>query len=284
MSSTHLAGALFTFAALASCSSEPAHPAPPAAPTHAATSSSSASNTHPSAIASTSASAPAIASSASSNTPGAKIVLLRDFSGPLDDPSVDSKVAASEADVVLRDLFPKYLDSDKKCPKSAGSLSLEQQRSQGFIVPRVTAKARGQLIDKGADDLVFVVFVGECVATHADNFGTEIMVVRRAGKQIASYPIAGGTTLVAARDVTGAGRTELLLTSGFTNQGITEIHASLVRLGAKTIDTIVDLGKVYEDNCGSGMTGSQTVSSRVSLNLSGPKVTPVLETSTRKCP
>ena len=99
--------------------------------------------------------------------------------------------------------------------------------------------------------------MGECGASHAQYWGSQIVLVTEGDAVRARVGVDGGGSIAGLFDLDGDGRLEVLLTSSFTNQGNTVEHASLVRVDASTLGTIKDFGEVMNANCASSF-GDQT--------------------------
>lgn len=149
---------------------------------------------------------------------------------------------------VLRAIFPRFHTDESQC-RDAGSL--EASRLRGEIVPRVNAAVTGSFTAARAQETLYLVSVGECFASHAENFGTQRLVVFRDRAIVANAPAEGSEYLARVADFDGNGQDELVMTGGFTGQGITEGYASLKEFRGANLFTIADFGKGYEDTCGS---------------------------------
>lgn len=179
-----------------------------------------------------------------------KDVLLLDPDAP-HDRSIVEKVAKAEQESVLHRVFPKYLTDQAQC--RGDSANLADARAHGDIVPAVQTKVTGSFTVPKAEQTLYVVFVGECGATHADNWGSQMLVVLEHDVVVARAPMEGGASLQRALDLDGDGRHELVLLTGFTNQGSTIESAKLIRVDRSTLETVKDFGQVAEDNCASGL-------------------------------
>lgn len=165
------------------------------------------------------------------------------------DPRLVEKIGKAEEQQLLRKVFPKFLSDPGQC--SGASTSLQDARARGDIVSRVLSVATGSFTATNATQKLYLVFVGECGATHADNFGSNMLVVTEANAVRARISIAGGTSIYSLVDLEGDGRSEVVLTSGFANQGGLVEAASLVRVEPSGLVTLRDFGEVMESNCAS---------------------------------
>lgn len=149
---------------------------------------------------------------------------------------------------VLRALFPRFHTNEAQC-RDAGSL--ENARIRGEIVPRVAAAVAGSFTAPRAQETLYLVSVGECFASHAENFGTQRLAVFRNGTIVANALADGSEYIARVADFDGDSQDELVMTGGFTNQGVTEGWATLKEFRGANLSVIADFGKVYEDTCGS---------------------------------
>ncbi len=199
------------------------------------------------AVATSSAPTPGAAPSSVNAAAAAEIILDDPRTNARDARVVDEIDKAEEAGI-LRKLFPKYLTDEDNCSGVADDL--EGARRRGDIVPTVRAKASGAFTYARRTQTLYLVFVGECGASHADNFGSTMIAVVQDGA-IVGRAVTGGSSIAGIFDLDGDGRQEVLLGSGYTNMGITVSSASLVRVETTSIHTVIDFGQVYEDNCAS---------------------------------
>ena len=86
---------------------------------------------------------------------------------------------------------------------------------------------------------------------HADNWGSDELVVTENGKVIDRILTSGSSSIDRVLDLDGDGRDELVFGGGFTGQGVTQSSGSLVNVGAGSLQVIKDFGQVLEDECGS---------------------------------
>lgn len=162
------------------------------------------------------------------------------------DAHVTTTVDKTESARVLKLLFPKFLADDKRCgnPKT-----LKDARDRGQFVPRVSEVATGSFTEARATQKLYNIFVGECGATHADNYGTSLLVVVQGGAVISRAEGAGGDSISKVVDVDGDGKNELVLTSGVSAQGTMVSTARLSRFDGQRLVAVSDFGEVYSGNC-----------------------------------
>lgn len=146
---------------------------------------------------------------------------------------------------LLRRAFPRFLASADQCPVDAGPA--EKSFREGLFVPTIVTRLTGAFSAPGASEEVLGVSAGECGATHAENFGSRRLLVMRGGQLVASAASAGLPT--AAVDIDGDGRSELLIESGGTGQGVTVVSLAVARVEGDRLVVLRDLGTVREDTC-----------------------------------
>ncbi|MCS6898440.1 MAG: hypothetical protein RMJ98_01495 [Myxococcales bacterium] len=160
------------------------------------------------------------------------------------------------ASAVLTRLFPRSLSSADHCPETPGTL--EQARAKGWVVPRVTHHVEGSFSRVGAREVALGVRVGECGATHAEDWGTSRLVLWSEDQILYDMELRG--RLAGAGDLDGDGLHELLVELGGTNQGITTTSLQVARLSPGGLKIVAELGVVYEGSCGAQKPEGEEVS------------------------
>ncbi len=179
----------------------------------------------------------------SSPTPNEILIYGPDTIGH--DPRIVDAIEEAEEKLVLGQAFERYLKDPAQCsPQFNG---LDDTRKRGNIVPRVLWSADGAFTTSDAPQRLHVISVGECGASWA----SELAVVLQRGTVIARVPLNPGTSIGGLLDLDGDRRLEVLLVGGFTNQGLTIVSASLVRIELASLEVVKDFGQVAQDNCGS---------------------------------
>jgi hypothetical protein len=159
------------------------------------------------------------------------------------------KVDATEADTLLHQLFPSFLTDQGSCADDVASLA--DARARGQIVPVVGDKLVGAITAPGKNETLYLVSVGECGASHADEFGSALFAVSEGGKITGQILLEGqGSTSIHRVIDASDGTKELVITNGFSNMGETDEGAQLVKLTTTAVNVIKDFGQVYTDNCG----------------------------------
>lgn len=192
---------------------------------------------------------------------------------------------------VLSKVFRKYLNDENKCnpqfDASSGTDPLDAARKAGQIVPSIVDVAQGSFTAPGRQETAYVIFVSECNASHADNFGTKRVAIFAGAQLIANVDVDFKSSVVRKTDLNGDGIDELLMTTGDMNQGTIVETAALVNFQNGRFQVIEDFGTVLEDSCASGSPGSSSKASVVSISDAVPGKMPKLrmdnyESSCRK--
>jgi hypothetical protein len=171
---------------------------------------------------------------------------------------------------VLSRVFRKYLTDESKCSSqfdaSNGSDPLKAARDAGQIVPSILDTATGSFTTSGRPETLYVISVSECNASHADNFGTKRVAIFAGQQLIADADVDFKSSIVRKTDLNGDGMEELLMASGDMHQGVLTETAALLGFQNGRVRIVEDFGTVTEDSCGSGVTGSSSKASVVSIS------------------
>ena len=191
-----------------------------------------------------------------------------------------SKIPLATQRHVLGRVFRKYLSDEKKCnpPLETGSDSdpLKAARNAGQIVPSILDVATGSFTATGRTETLYLISVGECNATHADNFGTKRAAIFAGEQLVANVDVDFKSSIVRKTDLNGDGVDELLMTAGDIHQGILTEVAALIEFRGARVHVIEDFGLVTEDSCASLMPGSSAKASVVSMSEAMPPTMPKL--------
>jgi hypothetical protein len=126
--------------------------------------------------------------------------------------------------------------------------------------------ATGSFTAAGRTETAYVISVSECNASHADNFGTK-RVANYSGQQlIADVDSDFNINIVRKTDLNDDGIDELFMTGGDINQGTIVGMATLFDFQNGRVRIIQDFGTVMEDSCASGMPGSSSKASVLSIS------------------
>lgn len=188
------------------------------------------------------------------------LALPGDIGGGLDEPP-----PYDERDALFAKLFPVYQKdlAGRSCDKSS---TMAEARALGEFVPEITGRAEGSFTATNAKEVLYLINLNECNASHAENFGSSLFVVmNHAGEVILRVRDEGRQDVLEIVDLDGEGREELLLDASFFGMGISTSSLRLVefRRGSSSQKTVKgslrvirDFGVTYENDCnGSGPTG-----------------------------
>src|ERR1051326_6197666 len=177
-----------------------------------------------------------------------------------DDAHASPKVSAATQREVLSKVFRRYLSDAKRCAANfnAGDDYLAGARRAGQIVPQIAEMATGSFTAAGQNETVYVIFVNECNASHADNFGSKLVAIFSGPKLVADMDVEFRGRLALKTDLNGDGIDELLMTGGDMNQGELVETAALLSFQNGRMRVIQDFGTVVDDTCATSMPGSTT--------------------------
>jgi hypothetical protein len=172
-----------------------------------------------------------------------------------------AKIPAATQKNVLSKVFRRYLTNADKCDSKfevgAGGDFLEAARKAGEIVPSITDMIQGSLTASGQTQTAYIFSVSECFASHADNFGTSRIAIFDGTNLVADLDLDFRNNLLRKTDLDGDGFDELLMSSGYMNQGILVESAALLSFKDGKMTVIEDFGQVSENSCASGLPGSE---------------------------
>jgi hypothetical protein len=206
-------------------------------------------------------------------TPATKQV-LHDFRA--DSAVSATKIPPATQRSVLSKVFRKYLTDGNKCnPRFEGDL--EAARSAGQIAPSIIDSATGSFTAKGQTQTAYVISVAECNASHADNFGSDRLAIFNGPQLVANIDLDFKSSIVRKTDLDGDGMDELLMTSGYMNQGTLTESAALLSFQDGKLQVIADFETVTEDSCASGFPGRTARASVISVGAATPGKMPKLQ-------
>jgi hypothetical protein len=126
--------------------------------------------------------------------------------------------------------------------------------------------ATGSFTAAGRTETAYVISVSECNASHADNFGTKRVAIFSGQQLIADVDSDFNINIVRKTDLNDDGIDELFMTGGDINQGTIVEMATLFDFQNGRVRIIQDFGTVMEDSCASGMPGSSSKASVLSIS------------------
>src|SRR5215813_4033174 len=173
---------------------------------------------------------------------------------------------------VLSKVFRRYLTDANRCKHGVmeGDDYLAQARKSGQIVPQIAEMATGSFTAAGQTETAYVIFVNECTASHADNFGTKRVAIFQGPKLVADVDVDFRGSILLKTDLDGDGINELLMATGDMAQGTLVEMASILSIQNGRVRVIQDFGTVVEDSCASAMPGSTSKAVVLSLPNAAP--------------
>jgi len=177
--------------------------------------------------------------------PAGKQVLF-DFRSGMYPPSAKIPPAAQKK--ILDALFPKYFKNESECD-SAGDVpaDLAQKRKLGLMVPSVTTAVNGAFTAAGANQTAYLVQVRECFASHAENFGSKRVAIFTGDQLTASLELGLDNYLASVK--LAGGLTGLLLSGGWSGQGVIQSSAGVYGFAGGKLGEIRQFGTVESSNC-----------------------------------
>jgi hypothetical protein len=189
--------------------------------------------------------------------------ILHDFR--TDNTTQPPKISPAVQRSVLSKVFRKYLTDAQRCnPNFNGNGSddyLKAARNAGQIAPTIIDSATGSFTAPGQTQTAYLISVSECGASHADNFGSERVAIFNGPQLVAEFDADFKSSFVRKLDLNGDGIDELLMSSGYMNQGTLTESAALVNFQGGRWNVVQDFEQVTEDGCASGFPGATTKAS-----------------------
>jgi hypothetical protein len=170
------------------------------------------------------------------------------------------RITAATSKQVLDAVFRKYLSDARYCREDVEMVGTEEylgaMREIGEIVPSIIDLATGSFTSAGQNQIAYVISVGECNASHADNFGSKRLAIFSGNKLVLNTDIDFKSGILKKTDLDSNGVDELLLLGGDMHQGILVETAALVEVRNRKLIVVQDFQKVFEDSCASLIRGS----------------------------
>ncbi|HEY2961988.1 MAG TPA: hypothetical protein VGJ37_06195 [Pyrinomonadaceae bacterium] len=194
------------------------------------------------------------------------------FDFRLDHVTKSPKISPATQRDVLSKVFRRYLTDANRCKHGVveGDDYLAQSRKAGQIVPQIAEMATGSFTAAGQNETAYVIFVNECTASHADNFGTKRVAIFQGPKLVADVDVDFRGSIMLKTDLDNDGINELLMTTGDMAQGTLVEMGSLLSFQNGRVRVIQDFGTVVEDSCASAMPGSTSKAVMLSIPNGAP--------------
>lgn len=171
--------------------------------------------------------------------------------------------------MVLSKVFRRYLADSNKCSENfepSGDNYLASARRAGQFAPSVEDSEAGSFTAPYQTQTAYLIYVNECGATHADNYGSKRVAIFAGQQLVAEVDSDFKGIIVRKTDLDTDGIDELLMSAGDMGQGTLIEVAALVEFRNGRRREIEDFGTVVEDSCASGFAGSSSKASVLSMS------------------
>jgi hypothetical protein len=139
-----------------------------------------------------------------------------------------------------------YLTDRQQCQITQSDLLLDRQT--GNFLPYVSQMAKGSFTRANASQTLYVIRVGECGATAKNDYGSNMLVVFDGQNVVARGLTTGRTSIRGIFDLSGDGRQEILLTSEWGRQGVSDESIKLARFDGSALTILKDFGMVFRSD------------------------------------
>jgi hypothetical protein len=190
------------------------------------------------------------------------------------------KISPSIQRSVLSKVFRRYLTDQNRCRSDFGASGndyLAAARRAGQFVPSIVDTTNGSFTAAGQTQTAYLISVGECNASHADNFGSKRLAIFAGPQLLVDLDIDFNSRILRKTDLNGDGIDELLLSASDMAQGILVETATLFTFQNGKAAVIEDFGQVSEDSCASGMPGSGVKAAMISITTASGARMPKLK-------
>jgi hypothetical protein len=206
-----------------------------------------------------------------------KPAVLFDFRN--DHVSTQPKISAATQREVLSRVFKRYLNDANRCKANfdGGQDYLASARRAGQIVPQIAEIATGNFTAAGQNETAYVIFVNECNASHADNFGSKRVAIFSGPKLVADMDVDFRGSIMLKTDLNGDGIDELLMTTGDMAQGEFVEMAALLSFQNGRMRVIQDFSTVVDDMCATAAPGSTTKAAVLTIMNAAPGQMPKIK-------
>lgn len=185
---------------------------------------------------------------------GAKEVLY-DFRQQDSSGMEETTISPEEKQRVLSTVFDSYLTDSNQCHNFEGSTAtpegLKEARDSGFIVPEINDRISGSFTRPGLQQTAYLIWVRECGAPHAVNWGTKRLAVFTSETLSVNVDVQDHTAILRSYDLNGDGVNELLLTGGYMQTGLLTEWGALISVKDGRLRFDRKLETVRESTCAS---------------------------------